>query len=112
VVSAHSTVTALPGSQVTDIFLGKTSYFPNGLRAEPIDQVDGSAARDQFYAKLAGKGAAQIRAYWSKMIFTGRGQPPPAVANSVEVKKRLVLSPAAIGYIERDLVDDSVRVVH
>jgi ABC-type phosphate transport system substrate-binding protein len=111
VVSAKSTVTALTSSQVTDIFLSKTSHFPNGVRAEPIDQVDGSAARDQFYAKLAGKTAAQIKAYWSKIIFTGRGQPPPAVANSVEVKKRLALNPAAIGYIEHDLVDDSVRVV-
>jgi ABC-type phosphate transport system substrate-binding protein len=111
VVSAKSTVTALTRSQVTDIFLSKASHFPNGVRAEPIDQANGSAARDEFYAKLAGKTAAQLKAYWSKIIFTGRGQPPPVVANGIEVKKRLAVNPAAIGYIEHALVDDSVRVV-
>jgi ABC-type phosphate transport system substrate-binding protein len=111
VVSAKSLVMSLTRTQVLDIFLGRSSRFPSGAQAVPIDQADGSAARDQFYAKLAGKSDAQLKAYWSKIIFTGRGQPPPAVANDIEVKKRLAENPAAIGYIEQNLVDDSVRVV-
>jgi ABC-type phosphate transport system substrate-binding protein len=111
VVSAKSAVNTLSKSQVADIFLGKAVRFPNGVQAVPIDQADGSAARDEFYAKLAGKSAAQLRAYWSKIIFTGRGEPPPAVANSDEMKKRLIQNPAAIGYIESNRVDDTVRVV-
>ena len=77
----------------------------------PIDQVEGSAARDEFYLTFAGKSPAQLKAHWSKIIFTGRGQPPPEVANGGEVKKRLAENPNAIGYIERNLVDGSVRVV-
>jgi ABC-type phosphate transport system substrate-binding protein len=111
VVSAKSAVTTLSKSQVADIFLGKAVRFPNGVQAVPIDQADGSVAHDEFYAKLAGKSAAQLRAYWSKIIFTGRGEPPPAVANSDEMKKRLIQNPAAIGYIESNRVDDTVRVV-
>jgi ABC-type phosphate transport system substrate-binding protein len=111
VVSAKSTVTSLSQSQVTDIFLGKANRFPNGVQAAPIDQRDGSLARDEFYTKLAGKTPAQLKSYWVKIIFTGRGQPPPEVENSTEVKKRLAANPAAIGYIEQDQVDDSVRVV-
>jgi hypothetical protein len=60
---------------------------------------------------MAGRSAAQMKAYWSKIIFTGRGQPPQEAANSVEMKKRLIENPAAIGYIEKNLVDSSVRVV-
>jgi ABC-type phosphate transport system substrate-binding protein len=111
VVSAKSAVTTLSKSQVADIFLGKAVRFPNGVQAVPIDQADGSVAHDEFYAKLAGKSAAQLRAYWSKIIFTGRGEPPPEVANSDEMKKRLIQNPAAIGYIESNRVDDTVRVV-
>lgn len=111
VVSAKSAVTTLSKTQVADIFLGKAVRFPNGVQAVPIDQADGSAAHDEFYAKLAGKSAAQLRAYWSKIIFTGRGEPPPVVANSDEMKKRLIQNPAAIGYIESNRVDDTVRVV-
>jgi len=111
VVSAKSPIAALDKSQVADIFLGKASRFPNGLQAVPIDQAEGSAVRDEFYGKVVGKTAAQIKAYWSKIIFTGRGQPPTSVSNSIEMKKRISDNPAAIGYIDRSLVDDSLRIV-
>jgi len=111
VVSAKSAVTTLSKSQAVDIFLGKVSRFPNGAQAVPIDQTDGSGIRDEFYAKVAGRSAAQIKAYWSKIIFTGRGQPPRTVPNSIEMKKRLLENPTAIGYIEDSMVDDSVRVL-
>lgn len=111
VVSAKSPITALSKSQVTDIFLGRVSSFPDGVQAVPIDQAEGSIIRVEFYAKVIGKTTAQIKAYWSKIIFTGRGQPPPTVSSSAEVKKLLVENPAAIGYIDASMVDDSVRVV-
>jgi ABC-type phosphate transport system substrate-binding protein len=110
-VSTKSPITVLSKSQVADLFSGKTSRFPNGLQAVPIDQADGSITRDDFYTKIAGKSAAQIKAYWAKIIFTGRGQPPKAVSSSIEMKKRLLENPAAIGYIEDNMVDDSVRVL-
>jgi ABC-type phosphate transport system substrate-binding protein len=111
VVSAKSSITALSKSQLADIFLGKTNRFPDGTQAAPIDQAEGSAARDEFYDKIVGKTAAQIKAYWSKIIFTGRGQPPPTVSSPAEMKKRISDNPAAIGYLDRSMVDDSVRVV-
>ncbi len=111
VVSAKSSVTALSKSQLVDIFLGKTNRFPDGTQAAPIDQAEGSAARDEFYDKIAAKTAAQIKAYWSKIIFTGRGQPPPTVSSAAEMKKRISENPTAIGYLDRGMVDDSVRVV-
>lgn len=111
VVSAKNPVTALSKNQVMDIFLGKTSRFPDGSPAVPIDQVEGAAARDAFYASFAGKSSAQLKAHWSKIIFTGRGQPPREVANSIEVRKFIVDNPNAIGYIEQDMVDGSVRAL-
>lgn len=111
VVSASSPIVALSRNQLLDIFLGKTSRYPDGTPAVPLDQSEGSSLRDQFYTKVAERSAAQMKAYWSKVIFTGRGQPPPTVASSIEMKKRLRDNPAAIGYIDSTLVDDSVRVL-
>jgi len=111
VVSSRSSVTALRANQITDIFLGKSNRFPDGSPAVPIDQVEGSAARDEFYLKIAGKSPAQMKAHWSKIIFTGRGQPPREVANSVEMKKLISENPNVIGYIEQSLVDDRVKVL-
>lgn len=111
VVPAGSPVTTLSKNQISDIFLGKASHFPDGAQAVPVDQAEGSAARNAFYFRFTGKSPSQIKAYWSKMIFTGRGQPPYERSNGVEVKKHLSETPHAIGYIEQNQVDDSVRVL-
>ena len=111
VVSTNNPVSTLSNNQVADIFMGKMVRFPDGREAVPIDQVENSTEREAFYLKFAGKTPAQIKAFWSKIIFTGRGQPPPEVSNDIEVIKFIVKHPGAIGYIEQKQVDDSVKVV-
>ena len=111
VVSAKSTVTNLNANQVADIFLGKSSHFPDGTQAVPIDQAEDSPTRDRFYAQYTGKSPSQVKAHWSKIIFTGRGQPPKQVPNNAEAKKMVSDNPHAIAYIEQSQVDGSVRVL-
>jgi ABC-type phosphate transport system substrate-binding protein len=111
VVSAKCSVSTLSKDQVTDIFLGKTARFPDGAPAVPIDQMEGSSARDEFYTTFASKSSAQVKAHWTKIIFTGRGQPPKSLPNSAEVKKLIAANPRAIGYIERSEVDGTVKVL-
>jgi ABC-type phosphate transport system substrate-binding protein len=111
VVSARSPVTTLKADQVADIFLGKTSRFPDGTQAVPIDLGEDSPARDRFYAQFAGKSPAQVKAHWSKIIFTGRGQPPRQASTPNEAKKIIAENPNAIGYIDQSQVDGSVRVL-
>ena len=111
VVSAKSPVTSLSSAQVADIFLGKASRFPDGSPALPIDLQEDSPERDRFYAQFTGKSPAQVKAHWSKIIFTGRGQPPVQAANGVQARRMIAENPNAIGYIDNSLVDSSVRVL-
>ncbi|WP_349282320.1 phosphate ABC transporter substrate-binding protein [Polaromonas hydrogenivorans] len=111
VVSAKNPMATMNKNQVADIFLGKTSRFPDGRQAVPIDLAESSAARDEFYLNVTGKSPSQLKAHWAKIIFTGRGEPPLEVANGAELKKRMADNPNVLGYIERNMVDDSVRVV-
>src|SRR5688500_9982814 len=111
VVSANSPVATLTAAQAADIFLGKAKELPGGGAAVPIDLTEGSAERDEFYTSIAGKSAAQMKAYWSKIIFSGKGQPPEEVAHSAAVKKLLAGNPNAIGYIDKTAVDGTVKTV-
>ena len=111
VVSARSTVTQLNANQVADIFLGKTSRFPDGTVAMPIDLSEESPLRERFYATFANKSPAQLKSHWAKIIFTGRGQPPRQVTGSVEAKRMVTENPNAIAYIDAKDVDKSVRVL-
>lgn len=94
------------------IFLGKTSDFPSGDQAIPVDQDEGSATRDAFNNSVLGKNSSQLKAYWSRLIFTGKGTPPKEVGDDAAVKSLVAANPNMIGYIDSSAVDDSVKVVH
>ena len=111
IVSAKSPIAALRAEQVADIFLGQIASFPDGGEAVALDQRIGSPQRDEFYAKVAAKSPPLIKAYWSKMIFTGRGQPPREVAGNAAVRKMVAENPALIGYIDKAALDASVKPV-
>jgi hypothetical protein len=81
------------------------------VEAAPLDQRIGSAVRDEFYLRIANKTPALLKAYWSKMVFTGRGQPPGELADSAAIRRKVADDPDAIGYIERGALDPSVRAV-
>jgi ABC-type phosphate transport system substrate-binding protein len=112
VVSSKSPLTTLSKSQIADMFFGKAGRLSSGVQPVPVDQAEGSAARNEFYLKVADKSASQMKAYWSKLIFTGRGQPPQVVRDSAEMKKRITGNLAAIGYIDSNMLDDTVKVLH
>lgn len=109
VVSAKSAATALTQDQAADIFLGRSNTLPGGGAAVPLDQADGAAIRDEFYQKATAKSGAQLKAYWSKQIFSGKGQPPKAVGDSAAVKAQLAGNPNLVGYIDKAAVDATVK---
>ena len=74
VVSAQSEVSQLQRIDIENIFFGRNYSFPNGADATPLDLEEGSAERVEFYMKLAGRSPAQVKAFWAKLIFTGRGR--------------------------------------
>ena len=111
VMSSKSDVDSLSRAQVSQIFLAKTDALPDGRVAKPVDQADGSAVRNEFYDKVADKNAAQMKAYWAQLTFTGKAQPPRKVSGDAAVKAALAENPAAVGYISDAAVDGSVKVV-
>jgi ABC-type phosphate transport system substrate-binding protein len=111
VMSTKSAVSELTKDQVSDIFLGKAATFPQGGQAVPIDLAASAPHRDEFYTKVTGRNAAQLKSYWAKQSFSGKGTAPKAVAGDEEVKKLIAANPNTIGYIDKARVDASVKVV-
>ncbi|MCD2517309.1 hypothetical protein LQ564_13425 [Massilia sp. G4R7] len=106
VVSSKAAESSMTKEQVAQFFLGKSSSMT------PIDQADSSAIRAEFYKKVADKDAAQAKALWSKLVFTGKATMPKEVADSAAVKAAVAANPKAIGYIDKGAVDGSVKVVY
>lgn len=104
VVSPHNPATTLSETQVTNIFLGRSQYFPNGNPVRPVDQAEGSGAREAFYRELVGWTPAQLKSHWSRLVFTGRGEPPRSVNGDDKVKDFIASHPGGIGYIRHQAV--------
>jgi ABC-type phosphate transport system substrate-binding protein len=111
VVNPKNPATALTARQVAQIYLGRVGSFPSGGQATPLDLPEGTALREEFYAKVAEKNAGQMRAYWSKQLFSGNGTPPREVASVAEAKRVIATDPTAIGYIDRAALDASVKEI-
>ena len=105
VVHPSNSTASMSAEQVADVFLGKTTALA------PVDLPESSAVRSEFYQKVTGKDAAQVKAVWTRLIFTGKATPPKEVSASADVKKAVGSDPKAIGYIEKSAVDSSVKVV-
>ncbi len=112
-VVVHPTynITAASADDLSKLFLGKIDVLPGGERLIPLDQAEGSVSRNAFYLKVANKNAAQLNAYWSRLIFTGQGQPPKAVENDAVVMDLVAKNPSMIGYVNSSQVNATVKVV-
>lgn len=110
VVVHPSNTTSATQSELSKIFLGKKKTFPNGQQAVPVNQED-TAVSKEFNTKVLGKQDSQLKAYWSKLVFTGKGTPPKKVANDDEVLALVKSNPNIIGYIDSSKVTGDVKVL-
>lgn len=111
VAGAKSTAAVLTREQASALFLGKSTQLPGAGIPVLIDQVESVDARQIFYSKVTEKTPAQVKAVWSRLVFSGKGSPPKEVANSAEVKRLVNANPDAVGYIEKSAVDATVKVL-
>lgn len=92
-------------SEVANIFLGKDKSLT------AVDQQGWNPTKEAFYTGVASKNEAQLKSYWSGLIFTGKGQPPASVADSSAVVSQVAGNAQAIGYVDAAAVNDQVKVL-
>jgi len=105
VVNPANPASRLTADQVAQYFLGRSN------RLTPLDLPGASPLRALFYQQVAGKDADQVKAIWSKIVFTGRGFPPREYGSNAELRRAVASNPDAIGYLPQDAVDATVKVV-
>ena len=111
VVGAKSTAAKLTKDQAAALFLGKSTQLPGAGIPVLLDQPEASEIRQLFYTKVTEKTASQVKAIWSRLVFSGKGTLPKELASNEEVKKMLATNPDAIAYIDKSAVDATVKVL-
>lgn len=95
----------LTKEQVTNVYLGRS------LDYKPVDLPESNVTRNDFYKKATDRDASQVKAVWSRLMFTGHGQAPKVLADAAAVKKAVAADPKSVGYIDKADVDSTVKVV-
>ena len=102
---------AIDRNYLVAIYTGRLKGWPDGSPVFPLDQSDGTSAREAFYLQFIGRTAANMQAVWAQNIFSGKGLPPKIASPDSEMKRIVSTNRNAIGYIRASEVDDTVRVL-
>lgn len=102
-------VDVITKDQAENLFLGKAQNI-NGVSVSIFDLSGSEAARAEFLEKVMGKTESQLKAYWSRQVFTGKGQPPKqgSAGDAVEF---VTSSNEGISYVDSGSVPDGVKVL-
>ena len=112
IVNAANPATTISEAELARLFLKKSAQWPDGTRAEPVDLGASSAVRGRFSQAIHGKDTGAIKAYWQKMIFSGREVPPPELASAAEVVSFVATHRGAVGYVgEGTNLGERVKVI-
>jgi ABC-type phosphate transport system substrate-binding protein len=110
IVNVTNTAT-LSDNDLSSLFLGKSKSFPNNNKAQAINLNYGNETRKAFEKSILKKTSSQVKAYWSKLLFSGKGKPLKELSSDAEVIAFVADNPNAIAYIDASNINSSVKVV-
>ncbi|CAM4136097.1 phosphate ABC transporter substrate-binding protein [Pseudoalteromonas byunsanensis] len=100
----------LDKDSIAKIYLGKTKSFNDGTKVQAVSLNSGNVV-DEFTSNVLGKSSSQYKAYWSKLIFTGKGTPPEGLDSEQAVLDFVAGNTDAIGYVDSGKVTGAVKVI-
>lgn len=99
IVHPENPITTLSKSEVSRMFLKKTTRWDQAGDVDPVDLDGKSAVREAFSDEIHGRSIASVKNYWQRQIFSGRAIPPPELGGEKEVVGFVTSRRGAIGYV-------------
>ncbi len=93
------------------LWLGKTKKISSIGRVYIVDQIKNNDSTRLFYHKIIKKNPKQVKAYWAKIQFIGKGFPPKSLLNDNAVIKWVLKTKNGIGYIDSKMKTDTIKVL-
>jgi ABC-type phosphate transport system substrate-binding protein len=111
IVSSKLAVSSISKKELAKIFLKKSTTWPGGGKALPVDQAASSAVREAFSRAVHGKSAKAVKNWWNQQIYSGAGVPPPELAGDAKVVAYVLANPGAVGYVSGDAAIGDAKVL-
>jgi len=109
IVNMNNATDVMSAREVRKLFLGKSRNLPDGSRAL---LVSNELIRSEFNRSALGKADSQVKAAWSRLLFSGRAKRPVAFSDPAEVVQFVSGNINAVGYILSSELGEGVKSVH
>lgn len=101
---------ALSRKEVQEIFLGKRVQWSDNSKIRFVT-VKNPDIHKAFLKQYLKKSNSKWKAYWKRMVFTGRGTPPKQFKTTQELLDYVSKTDGAVGYIDSETTAVNVNVV-
>lgn len=112
-VVAHPDVTTqqLTRDTTRAIFAMRQRTWPDGQAVRVFVLDNNHPVHARFAKEQLAVYPHQLQLAWDRMVFSGTGQAPNRVRNQREMREHIATTPGALGYLEREYLDDRVQVI-
>lgn len=93
------------------IFAMRQRTWPDGQAVRVFVLDNNHPVHARFAKEQLAVYPHQLQLAWDRMVFSGTGQAPNRVRNQQEMLERIATTPGALGYLEREYLDDRVQVI-
>ena len=107
IVNPVNPVTTLSKSQLTNIFLRRTTSWENGQPVKPVDQAETSPLREAFSREILGLSPTAA----AQQAGAASNEPLLAVASDREVLAYVRLKPGGVGYVSASAPTQGLKVL-
>jgi ABC-type phosphate transport system substrate-binding protein len=111
IVNPKTSVTRVDRKLLEDVFLRRTTRWPDDTPIRPVDLAPDTRVRVRFSEEILSRSVASVRNYWQQRIFTGQGLPPPELPDDDAVVSYVLGHPGAIGYVASGTALNGARPV-
>ncbi|WP_373294949.1 hypothetical protein [Vreelandella hamiltonii] len=113
VLVAHPDIehSALPRDALRAMFAMRQRTWPNGQAMQVFVLPNRDTVHARFAKEMLAVYPHQLQLAWDRMVFSGMGQAPHRVRDQVDMREQVARTPGALGYLEREYLDESVRVI-
>ncbi|QPP48965.1 MULTISPECIES: hypothetical protein [unclassified Halomonas] len=113
VLIAHPNVadTVLTRDTTRAIFAMRQRSWPDGQAVRVFVLPSSHPVHARFAKERLTVYPHQLQLAWDRMVFSGTGQAPSQVDSQTEMLERVATTPGALGYLEREYLDERVQII-
>lgn len=112
IVNKANTVDDISLADARKVFMGDKTTWPSGKRVTILMLAQGQPERTAVLRGIYKMAEDEFEQYFTQAAFTGKiSAPPKDVASAAQMKQAVAANPGAIGYVKKEDVDDSVKVI-